>query len=69
MVSGWNECDCGCTGSVQHRLKTELFSVTMRHIYIYIYLILSLSLSLYIYIYMYIYTMIRVWERETRERR
>lgn len=22
-----------CTGSVQHRLKTELFSVTMRHIY------------------------------------
>ena len=41
MVSGWNECDCveqaPAPGSMQHRLKTELFSVAMRHIYIYIY--------------------------------
>ena len=31
MVSGLNDCDCvaqvPCTGSVQHRLKTDLFSV------------------------------------------
>ena len=41
MVSGWNECDCveqaPAPGSMQRRLKTELFSVAMRHRYIYIY--------------------------------
>ena len=40
---------------VQHRLKTELFSVAMKH------LSLSLSLSLYIYIYTH-------YDRSLRER-
>ena len=47
MVSGWNECDCveqaSAPGSMQHRLKTELFSVAMRHIYIYIYTTIGVS--------------------------
>ena len=38
MVSGWNEGDCVeqalALGPMQRRLKTELFSVAMRHIYI-----------------------------------
>ena len=47
MVSGWNEGDCveqaPALGPMQRRLKTELFSVAMRHIYICIYTTIGVS--------------------------